>query len=107
MNFSHRFNITFTVQSPTGSGTAGSPDPTFGAQRTIKGRKDTMNRRVFTADGEAYIQGDVFVTDQPLAEGDRYWDVGTDTSNNMLSKKFSSVHKGATFGNYTLFYGVL
>ena len=89
MNIVHLFIDTITVQSATGSDSSGSP--TFGAQRSIKGKVKSEFRKVATASGDTVQAVDVFMTDQPLTQGDRYWVGGADPSDDEQARRLGMV----------------
>jgi len=89
MNLSSWFTDAVTVQSQTGSSLYG--DPTFGPQRTIKGFVQAEVRKEATERGTVVRTVSMFVTDQPIAQGDLLWLPGSDPSDKRQARRLGTV----------------
>lgn len=104
MNLAGRFLDTVTVQSQTSSNNYG--DPNFGSQRTIKGRVMTELRKEMTASGTTVRTVSMFVTDQAIAQGDRLWLPGADTTDAKQARRLGLVKSAKTLDGATTHYEV-
>lgn len=79
----------FTVASVQSADASGKP--TYATQRAIKGCVRTVDRKIFTPQGVAIQPQSVFITDQPIAMGDRLWLNGADTTDATKAKRLGTV----------------
>jgi hypothetical protein len=101
MDLSGIFTQQITLQSPTGATAYG--DETWGAQRVINVRIQTELRRVDGPAGTAYVPVDSLLTDQAIADGDRYWPPGANTTDPTQAQRMGKVTSAPTLdGSYQL-----
>lgn len=102
MNLAGRFIHAITIASQNGSTNYG--DPTFAAQRVIKGRIMSQLRKEQGPTGTTIRTVSVFVTDQPIAQGDLFWFPGADTSTRQTARRIGLVKSAPTLdGSFTLY----
>jgi hypothetical protein len=96
------FTDTITVASQAGSTSGG--DPIYGAQRAIAGTVKVVLRKQQTAQGTAVLTQSVFVTDQPIVQGDRLWLPGANTSSTAAAIRLGMVRSSHDkYGASTLY----